>query len=982
MSLTLHVVPHTHWDREWYLTFQRFRIRLVHLMDRLLAILGGDGAYRHFMLDGQSILLEDYLEIRPEREAEIRQFVQLGRLSIGPWYILPDEFLVAPESLVRNLMLGDRVCSRFGDKMPVGYTPDPFGHISQLPQILRGFGVETAAFRRGLAEEPAELWWDASDGSRVLVCYLRDSYDNAARLPTADPEAFVAAVRVARDSLAPYVASGHLLLLAGTDHQEPQPELPNLIAYANNGRLDGDRLLHSSLPAYVAALRESIQAGQVLDVVEGELRSPKRHHLLPGVLSARMWIKQRNDALETLLTRWAEPFAAWAELVDPGDSLADAEGHAHLTGHEPLRRVRHSGALLWHAWRLLLQNHPHDSICGCSVDQVHREMVSRFDQAEQIAQEVTGQSLTAVADQVDTQQLGLIDDEYATAQPLVIFNPVDGPRTDVVTARLRLPDAPDAIEVVGPDGQPVPHQVLVDPAETERPFFKVEVTPEELATYIGLVEGGRLLSHVIQEVELRRTGDVVEVLLAVSESGEPDYSRLAAARDRVQGFITRGEISRFIIRTVIAETRDLVFLAPDLPAYGYATFAVRPRQEAAALDHKKASAANGLENDLFRIKVDAADGTLTLVDKASGAVYRGLNRFVDGGDRGDEYNYCQPEEDQIVARPVTSPIIAVIEDGTARQTLEIAQVYRIPAKLSPDRRGRSAEVVDVTLVSRVSLYPGVPRVDIEMTIDNQAEDHRLRVHFPLPAGVDHAYTAAHYHVARRPIPQIPQELDTDHWVEQPVPTVPQRGWAAVSDGRVGLLVANRGLPEVEFLPDGDQTIIALTLLRCVGWLSREDMHCRQGHAGPGLPTPEAQCPGHHTFHYALLPYSGDHASPGWDQARAQAKAFRAPLRAVATGVHAGSLSSSVSMVQVEPSSFTLTAIKQPEEGSTPGLVVRGVNLSDQPITARIRPWRGFERVARVSLDEKFVEPLLAGDDGTVILSVRPWEVVTVKWSSM
>jgi alpha-mannosidase len=427
-------------------------------MDRLLDILSSDGTYRHFLLDGQSILLEDYLEIRPERAPEIAHFVQLGRLSIGPWYVLPDEFLVAPESLVRNLMLGDRVGSRFGGKMLVGYVPDPFGHVSQLPQILKGFGVETLAFRRGLAEEPAELWWDAPDGSRVFVCYLRDSYDNAARLPTADPDAFVAAIRRIRDSLAPHVASGHVLLLAGTDHQEPQPELTRLIAYANERRLDGDHLVHSSLPEYVAAVREALET-RGLDVVAGELRSPKRHHLLPDVLSTRMWIKQRNDAAETLLTRWAEPFAAWVELVDPRASLPGDEP-THLTGHEPLGRVRQSGALIWRAWRMLLENHPHDSICGCSVDQVHREMATRFDQVEQIARSVLVQSLSAIADRVDTRLYRPSEDATGVAQPLVVFNPVAGPRTDVVTARLHLPGAPDTLQVTGPDGQVVPHQVL------------------------------------------------------------------------------------------------------------------------------------------------------------------------------------------------------------------------------------------------------------------------------------------------------------------------------------------------------------------------------------------------------------------------------------------------------------------------------------------------------------------------------------------
>jgi alpha-mannosidase len=247
--------------------------------------------------------------------------------------------------------------------------------------------------------------------------------------------------------------------------------------------------------------------------------------------------------------------------------------------------------------------------------------------------------------------------------------------------------------------------------------------------------------------------------------------------------------------------------------------------------------------------------------------------------------------------------------------------------------------------------------------------------------VDHAYTEAHYHVARRRVPEIPADLDTRDWMEQPVSTVPQRGWAEVSNGRVGLLVANRGLPEVEFISDADQTVIALTLLRCVGWLSRDDMHCRHGHAGPELPTPEAQCLGRYTFHYALVPYSrapSDAEVGRWD-ARAEAEAFRAPLRALATGVHKGPLSSITSMIHVEPFAFVLTTIKQPEEGSTPGLLVRGVNMSDQSLVVRLRPWRSFGQVARVNLNEEFLEPLLADPVGTVAVSAGPWEIVTVRW---
>src|SRR5690606_25058865 len=155
--LTLTIVSQTHWDREWYRTSQGFRLRLVRLIDDVLTILDTDPTYHSFLLDGQTIILQDYLEMRTEREADLRRQIAESSLLIGPWHILPDEFLVGPESTVRNLMLGARVCADFGARMPVGYTPDPFGHISQLPQILAGAGIHVAVFRRGLSEEPLEL---------------------------------------------------------------------------------------------------------------------------------------------------------------------------------------------------------------------------------------------------------------------------------------------------------------------------------------------------------------------------------------------------------------------------------------------------------------------------------------------------------------------------------------------------------------------------------------------------------------------------------------------------------------------------------------------------------------------------------------------------------------------------------------------------------------------------------------------------------
>ncbi len=373
---TLHFISHTHWDREWHEPFQIFRIRLAQMINKALDILASEPDYKYFMLDGQTVVLEDYVEIDPRREADLGAHIQSGRVLVGPWYILPDEFLVSGEALIRNLQRGIRIANAWGKCMMVGYIPDPFGHISQMPQILAGFGLKVAMFRRGLADEPTELWWEGADGTRVLTTYLRDGYDNAAWLPR-EPEQFTLAIQKLYESLAPHAVTEHILMMHGTDHMQPWEGLPEMLRTAEE-KMSDVHLIHSSLPEYAEAVEQALSAETraALCVVQGELRNPKRHHLLPGVTSTRMWIKQRNARAQTLLEQWAEPLAAVSMNLQPFDRYSPGSA---------ARNLRPELAL---AWKSLLQNHPHDSICGCSVDQVHDEMVPRFDWVEQIGGEV------------------------------------------------------------------------------------------------------------------------------------------------------------------------------------------------------------------------------------------------------------------------------------------------------------------------------------------------------------------------------------------------------------------------------------------------------------------------------------------------------------------------------------------------------------------------------------------------------------------
>ncbi|HUT21753.1 MAG TPA: glycoside hydrolase family 38 C-terminal domain-containing protein [Anaerolineae bacterium] len=928
---TLTFVSHTHWDREWYRPFEEFRIRLVRLMDKLLDILDRDPDFRYFMLDGQTIVLEDYLAIRPEREPDVVAHVRSGRLLIGPWYILPDEFLVSPESTIRNLLTGVRVASRFGRRMDVGNIPDPFGHISQLPQILRGFGMDCAVLWRGVGDAPNEFLWAAPDGSDVLVIHQHDGYGNAARMP-AEPEAFVARTKQIIASLSPSATTPHLLAMDGSDHAEPQSELPRLIALADQA-LPDIVIRHGTLPQFIADVRAAHPA---LETRVGELRSCSRMPLLPGVLSARMWIKQRNDACETLLTRWAEPFSALAQYVGAEQVL---EGQA---------------AFVRQAWHYLLQNHPHDSICGCSIDQVHREMDVRFDWVAQIGEQVAQSCLQAVADAVDTAS--------GDASAVVVFNPTTRDRADVVRVQIPVPDGRAQVALVSGS-----HTARAQLRNRRLDVFaEVSLLAQELKALIQHAIPMQIEGLDLREVTYELDGHKMRLELVLGQGATLDRARLERRSAELLEVLENEEVQEVDVLVHRGTVAECTFVARDVPGMGYRTYRVQPVEEAFPVPGPEEEGPV-IENAFLRVQV-AADGTFTLHDKRTGATYEGLNCFVDVGDRGDEYNFCPVEEDVVVAASAIPPLVCLVASGAARQTLEASLIYRVPAGLGETRGERSDEYVDLPVTTRLSLSEGVPRVEIETTVDNRAADHRLRAHFPVPFRVDAFQTEGHFDVITRST-ELPR--DTEGWAEQPAPTHPQRTWTGVSDGQVGLMLANRGLPEIEVLQTAEGAEVALTLLRCVGWLSRGDLSVRRGPAGPQRATPEAQCTHEYTFHYAVIPHAGS-----WETAFHEAEAFHTPMRAVSTGLHEGTLEESSAFVRVEPDTLVITALKEAEDGR--GLIIRLWNSSPARCEGEVSLWRSAAQVARCNLDESEIEPLELFGSQVVRLAARGNEVVTLR----
>ncbi len=404
------LVSHTHWDRAWYLSFEEFRFRLVGMIDRILDLLSNNDSFKCFVLDGQTILIEDYLEIRPDKAPHLKKLISNNKLIIGPWYILPDLFLVSGESIIRNLQIGNKMAKEYGGRLDVGYVPDPFGHIAQLPQILQGFDISTFIFMRGMPKEVSDqntllFNWVAPNNDAVLAYNTKDGYLNASnlgynkeigRFDCAKPDLKSAQNQIERSisNLSSFHPKNLFLLNNGMDHMPEQPEIPKLLRQLNkNSDLD---IQHGSFADF---MKEAQKLNTEVSYT-GNLLGNDDHPILLNVYSTRVYLKQQNQKAQSMLERIAEPISIAAkELV--GLPIPDA--------------------FLDHAWKTLLKNHPHDDICGCSTDGVHDDNEVRFRHVVENCNNICLNSLEAICKSgFNNEDLKNIEGRF---RDLFVFNP-------------------------------------------------------------------------------------------------------------------------------------------------------------------------------------------------------------------------------------------------------------------------------------------------------------------------------------------------------------------------------------------------------------------------------------------------------------------------------------------------------------------------------------------------------------------------------
>lgn len=756
MKKRVHVISHSHWDREWYMPLEEHKMRLLDLIDDNITLFESDPEFRSFHLDGQTIVLDDYLEICPQNKEKIEKYAKEGRFRVGPFYILQDEFLTSGEANVRNIQTGIREAKAYGNLTKVGYFPDAFGNAGQMPQLLKQAGMDAVAFGRGVKpigfnnevldkdqeaggkyeSAYSEMMWEAPDGSTLLGILFANWYHNGVEIPVEEKAAKKYwDERIAKAEM--FASTGELLFMNGCDHQPVQTNLSQALETARKLYPDIE-FIHSNFEDYVRTVKEEVE--HKLSVVKGELTSQETDgwYTLVNTCSSHVYLKQRNRKNEVALEQVAEPLCTWAAL----------EGSKYPQDQ------------LQYAWKILMQNHPHDSICGCSVDPVNKEMEIRFDRSTQAASYLAENAASYLAAQVNT------DDFQKEDLPFVLFNTTGWERSESVS-------------------------VVLDIVKDRHRWIDEGYRAAKALN---------LPSYVVVDAD----GNEVEAL--VEDAG------VKFGYDLPRQNFRQPYMARQVKVTMFAE---------HLPACGYKTYALRVQDHKKSSKDSLVTGNHQMENAFLAVAI-APNGTLTVTDKVIQRTYEGLCYFEDTMDAGNEYIYFCPPQNPAITTRESEAKIRLTEDTSFFATYEICHELLVPVsadeQLLEDQKSvlefkkrrchRSSQMTTMQLYTYVTLQKDSRSLKIRTEFDNHVKDHRLRVVVPTGLKTEEHYAETVFEAVRRP------NAHSKVW-ENPCKCEHQQSYVGMNDALGGILVGNIGLYEYEVLPQ-ENNAMAVTLVRCVG----------------------------------------------------------------------------------------------------------------------------------------------------------------------
>ncbi|MBC1936361.1 mannosylglycerate hydrolase [Listeria grandensis] len=411
-KMKVHVIPHSHWDREWYFTSSRSTMYLVKHIKEVIETLEQQDEYHFYLMDAQSSLVEDYLRYCPEDRDRLVALISEKRFITGPWYTQTDQLVISQESIVRNLLYGIRIASDLGHSMAVGYVPDAFGQGGNMPQIYKEFGISKFLFWRGVADnrlKQTEFIWQGNDGTQMLAEQIPFGYYYGANIPENDTE-LSSYLEAQIGALEEKASTRNIYFPNGLDQAPVRKNLPELVAKFN--QLDTSREYQLASPeTFFAELEKEVAD---LPVISGELTEGKHSRLHKSIFSTRADLKQANNEIENILSNVLEP------ILSVSYSLGNRYPH-----HEVAE-----------IWKLMFENAAHDSIGGCNSDTTNRDVAHRY----KLARDLTNSLLDL--------NMRLISEKITQKHPFqfTIFNPLPYANSGVIRMSAYIPEADFTLE--------------------------------------------------------------------------------------------------------------------------------------------------------------------------------------------------------------------------------------------------------------------------------------------------------------------------------------------------------------------------------------------------------------------------------------------------------------------------------------------------------------------------------------------------------
>jgi mannosylglycerate hydrolase len=949
---TIHVISGTHWDREWRYTAEQSLLRLADLVDDLLEVLDANSEYRCFLLDGGTVVLEDYLSIRPENKDRLKALFDEGRIETVMWYTLPEMNTVSPESLIRNLLIGKKVAEKSGAKITnVGYTATSYGQISQLAQIYKGFGMNAAMSYRGTNQQqvPSICKLQSPDGSQIyhIRCFDevtrtnwffyphymlvlgklprdlstkwkleewpvhmadQETYQTAFQMKNekfdfnSDPEAMKKALRMLSAQAEPQMINNQLLALDMEDNAVPYSNLTKMIK-AFNELQDEYKIQQSTLDEYVNSCLDGFDT-ENLHVHKGEMRytliKAGFNGLLGATHSSRVLLKLMNDQAQRELINMAEPLSAMNSLF--GGSY------------------EHS--LLDRAWLNLLKNHAHDSICGAAINEAHKDNPGRFRAVIDISKECSRKACEQLWTKIDTSK-----DFKEGDITLTFFNTLPVKRTSIESL---------VVDVPRPDFGDFP----IEPCTGVGPVVE-GFDPDEMLTF--------------------QYFDIID-----SSGNKVPYKILE--RENIDMEVERKLDSNAAVYDI---QRNRILIEVEVPPMGYSTYAVRPRKRdyefnPAPKDNRDLIASPGgvLENEFVKVTINT-NGTIDLLDKKSGISKTNLHYFCDDASTGNAHKHNGVMRDFAVTTLCNSARLTLTENSKLRATYKIDLELDIPQEADIDSRNRSENYQKVPVTTFITLSKGSRLVEFKTQIDNKAKDHQLRLMFPTDVDTDYAYADAPFDVAKRSIlwDDVKDNMEGYH------PYKPMQRFVSLSDDNQTFSFMSKGLGEYEVIDDTQRTL-AVTLIRT----NRVYMLANRGKL-----TPEeyAQNLGQQCFGKIEFEYTVKIDDCGFSETNIHntADTYRVPLRVIQGVPKKGSLSADNTVIEIPNSEIQVSAFYKSSDAD--GYILRLFNISDELVRSDIKLNFPVSSVKKVKFDEHALEEDINLKDSQIPVKFRSKEIINL-----